>query len=74
MVHGAFLVSASCSNGEVEDVTLYSEQGCTCVLENPWKGSKCEVVHGDGTCRQFEGDRLTFETVKGKNLIVRKKD
>lgn len=70
--HGAFLVSASCKQGETESVTLFSEQGRTCILENPWKGSACEVVRSDGSRQVIEGDRIELPTSKGETLRLQK--
>lgn len=70
--YGAFLVSASCQQGETESVTLFSEQGRTCILENPWKGSACEVVRSDGSRQVLEGDRIELPTSKGETICIQK--
>lgn len=54
---GAFLVSASTSHGEVDNVTITSERGNECRLYTPWPG-KDVTVSSDGSvvkCTQKDG-------------------
>ncbi len=45
---GAFLVSASLKNGNVELLTITSEKGRSCRLVNPWPGQPVTVRANDG--------------------------
>jgi hypothetical protein len=46
---GAFLVSASCANGEVTSVEILSERGGTCRLYSPWEaGLRVQTAAGQG--------------------------
>lgn len=67
--YGAFLVSSSCKNGEIEYVTIISEKGRPCKIENPWGNKACKVVRADGKeevydSRQFEIKTSAGETIK----------
>ena len=53
-VKGAFLVSAALKNGEVTELSVYSEQGRPLRLLNPWKGRSISV-------REQTGGKLTGE-------------
>jgi hypothetical protein len=49
---GAFLVSASCANSQIELVTIYSEAGSTLRIINPWKAGAHVISHaGETTLR-----------------------
>jgi hypothetical protein len=63
-VEGAFLVSAKMENGEIGDVTVFSEQGRTLHLLNPWNGRKIKVK-SQGTEQLYEGERIRINTEKG---------
>jgi hypothetical protein len=66
---GAFLVSSSIQNGQVEFVELESRAGADCRLRNPWQtgatvyrdGRKAETIHGP---------LLHFATRKGERLML----
>jgi hypothetical protein len=63
-VEGAFLVSAKLANGEIGDVTVFSEQGRELHLLNPWKGRGIKVKSPGG--EQIYGDeRIRIATEKG---------
>jgi hypothetical protein len=63
-VEGAFLVSAKLIDGEIDDVTIFSEQGRELNLLNPWKDCKIKVK-GLNDERLFEGERIRITTEKG---------
>ncbi|MDR0750853.1 MAG: hypothetical protein LBF62_14960 [Tannerellaceae bacterium] len=63
-VEGAFLISAKLENGEIGNVTVFSEQGKELHLLNPWEGRKLKVKGPDGE-RQYEGERIRINTGKG---------
>ena len=60
--YGAFLVSSSMSNGEIPSVTIKSEKGRVCLIENPWKGSQVQVDLGNGKKEIYEGDFISIPT------------
>ncbi|MDR2626933.1 MAG: hypothetical protein LBC40_02750 [Dysgonamonadaceae bacterium] len=63
-VEGAFLVSAKLTDGEIGDVTVFSEQGRELHLLNPWKGRKIKIKGTDGE-QLYEGERIRINTEKG---------
>jgi hypothetical protein len=65
-VEGAFLVSAKLENGEIGDVTVFSEQGRALHLLNPWKGRRIKVKSPNGE-QLYEGERIRINTEKGAN-------
>ena len=67
---GAFLVSASLRDGEVQPVEVYSERGGICSVRNPWPGCRVQV---EGLVRGNvkEGAEITFRTESGKTYILR---
>jgi hypothetical protein len=69
-VEGAFLVSAKLENGEIGDVTVFSEQGRELHLLNPWKGRKIAVKDRNGE-RLYEGERVRINTEKGETYWLR---
>ena len=66
--YGAFLITSSCQDGSVESVSIKSEKGNTCKIENPWKGQVCTVIHGDGSKESFSSDVFEFNTQRGENV------
>ena len=66
--HGAFLVSSSCKNNVIEYVTLISEKGRTCKIENPWGDTACIVVHADGTEEIYKSKQFEIETSPGEEI------
>ena len=46
---GAFLVSSSVAGGVIGDVTIKSEKGLPCRIQNPWPGKALKVRAPDGT-------------------------
>jgi hypothetical protein len=63
-VEGAFLVSARLKNGEVTDLTIFSEQGSVLYLLNPWKGRKVKIT--EHLFKEiYEGERIMIGTEAG---------
>lgn len=60
--YGAFLITSSCQKGCVKSVSIKSEKGRLCKMENPWKGQVCVVTHGDGSKESFDSDVFEFST------------
>jgi hypothetical protein len=65
-VEGAFLVSAKLKNGEICDVTVFSEQGRELNLLNPWEGHKIKIKGSNGEY-SYEGERIRIRTEKGES-------
>ncbi len=66
--YGAFLVSASLSHGVIQDVTIVSEQGRPCVLQNPWPGRAVQLISNGKPAQTVQGDRLIFQTAPGERI------
>ena len=64
--HGAFLVSSSCKEGEVEYVTIISEKGRTCNIENPWGNNACVVVRDNGEKEIYHSKRFELKISSGE--------
>lgn len=64
--YGAFLITSSCQKGRVESVSIKSEKGRLCKMENPWKGEVCVVTHEDGTKESYDTDVFEFSTQTGE--------
>ena len=63
--YGAFLVSADLKNEKIAHVTIKSEQGRPCVLQNPWP--ECSVVVFDGkNSKIYKGKVISFPTDKNR--------
>lgn len=66
---GAFLVSAQVLDGRIQPVTIFSEQGLSCRVRNPWKDCQVRIVskHGESI---LSGEMLTFNTQKNTNYTL----
>ncbi len=60
--YGAFLVSSSIKNGEIQSVILKSEKGRPCKLENPWPGCEVKVTRNGKAWHTLQGNILSFKT------------
>ncbi|HSC55359.1 MAG TPA: hypothetical protein VLC98_17125 [Phnomibacter sp.] len=67
---GAFLVSSSLKNGRVQFVKIISEQGRTCVFENPWPGRVLLVKSNKGKTQKLSGERIQLSTLRSETLMV----
>lgn len=66
--YGAFLVSSRIRGGRVKFVTLISEKGRPCDMENPWPGEKVQLVRNGRPSRVLSGSRLRFSTMSGEKI------
>ncbi|MDR1814644.1 MAG: hypothetical protein LBR18_07340 [Tannerella sp.] len=65
---GAFLVSARLHKGIISNVTVFSEQGRTLTMLNPWQGAKVKVTAGNnGKSKTLKGERLVLNTKPNTN-------
>ena len=62
--YGAFLVSSSIKDGVIGPVTIKSEQGRHCKMENPWPGEKVVVKRNGKNWKSFTGRSFEFNTKK----------
>jgi len=59
---GAFLVSASYSNGKVGKLRILSEKGAPCKLINPWGTASVKLIRNGKPAETLSGATLTFKT------------
>jgi alpha-L-fucosidase 2 len=75
LARNGFLVSAERKNGETAQVTIQSQRGLPCRLQNPWPGQTSVVFDSDKkstplTFRKDADDVIGFETKQGREYIV----
>lgn len=66
--YGAFLVTSALKQGKVQYVTLLSEKGRLCQIENPWKGEPVLVTRENGKSDVLHGEYLQIPTVAGERI------
>ncbi len=66
--HGAFLISSSCKDGQVEYVTIVSEKGLPCKIENPWKNQNCQVIRENGKKEIYSTSQFEINTIPGEKI------
>jgi len=73
-VFGAFLVSSSISNGEINSFSIFSEKGRDLVFKNPWKGKRVQISsslqNGEDKNREMSGDLISLRTKMGEILSI----
>ena len=67
---GAFLVSAELKGGVVTGVTIVSEKGRPCAVQNPWPGKSIQVTRNGQRAETLHGDRVLLKTVPGEAIIL----
>ncbi|MCX6880399.1 MAG: hypothetical protein NTW21_42325 [Verrucomicrobia bacterium] len=72
--YGAFLVSAQRQGGLVAGVTIRSEKGRDCTVENPWPGRKIRLLRNAQPAETVGGDRVTFKTTAGEKIELTPQD
>lgn len=68
--YGAFLVSAEIKGGVVSGVSLHSEKGRDCVVQNPWPGKTVRVTRDGKAAETVTGDRFTLKTSAGEVIGI----
>jgi len=68
--YGAFLVSSEMKDGQIRDVTIFSEKGRPCVVENPWPGKTVRLIRKGKTAAELTGTRFEFDTRPGETLTL----
>jgi hypothetical protein len=70
LARGAFLVTSSVREGEVEFVELRSQAGGECRLRNPWTKEKVTLYRDGKKSEELTGSLLTFNAAKDENIVV----
>ncbi|WAC09248.1 glycosyl hydrolase family 95 catalytic domain-containing protein [Dyadobacter pollutisoli] len=65
---GAFLVSASRTDGNVSIVNIKSEKGKTCTIVNPWPGRQVRIIRNRKNAEKVSGERFSLNTSAGEHL------
>lgn len=71
---GALLVSAELKDGIVSGVTIHSEKGRDCALQNPWPGQEVRLVRNAKPAESVSGKRLTFKTAQCETIELAPQD
>ncbi|MGA2248664.1 MAG: glycoside hydrolase N-terminal domain-containing protein [Verrucomicrobiota bacterium] len=67
---GAFLISASVQNDQVEFVEILSEKGGPCILQNPWPDGDAIVYRNGRAAEGVAGKMLKLATTAGERLAL----
>ena len=65
---GALLVSAELKDGVVSGVTIHSEKGRDCTVQNPWPGQEVRLVRNAKPAETVAGNRITFKTASCETI------
>lgn len=68
--YGAFLVSSTFRNGHVKDLTIFSEKGRDCKLENPWRGRALLLFRNSEKAETLQGASITFKTAVNEAISI----
>ena len=71
--YGAFLVSGSLKGGKIESVSLISEKGRPCKMENPWPGREVELWRNGTKTETLSGRHIQFPTSAGEQIELKVK-
>jgi hypothetical protein len=63
-------VSAAIKNDVIRDVTIQSEAGQRCTLQNPWPAATVRIVRNGHPAERLTGATLTFPTASGEQIDV----
>ena len=66
--YGAFLVSAAIKNDVIQDVTIQSEAGQPCTLQNPWPAAAVRMIRNGHPAERLTGATLVFPTASGEQI------
>jgi hypothetical protein len=67
---GAFLVSAGLKSGVVNGVTIVSEKGQPCRVQNPWPGKKVRATRNGQVKETLAGEGFTLATAAGETIVL----
>lgn len=74
LARGAFLVSASMQEGQIEFVEIQSQTGGTCYLRNPWMNTVVTLYRNGGKAENLSGSLFKFPTEQGETIAVLPED
>jgi len=66
--YGAFIISSSIKKGKIEYVKILSEKGRQCIMENPWRDKKVQLIRNDKKAEILSGNTFHFQTKKDERL------
>ena len=66
--YGAFLVTSTLKQGKIQGVTVISEKGRICKIENPWKGQAVLLMRKDKKTDVLYGEYLQIPTAVGERI------
>jgi len=69
-VWGAFLVSSELKDGRVQYVSILSERGRPCVVQNPWPTEKVSVSRNGTPAETVSGQRFTLKTNAAEEITL----
>ena len=67
---GAYLVSSAYERDGVQYVTIVSEKGRNCKVQNPWPGKRVTLFRNGQQAEELSGDRLAFSTSPGERIMM----
>jgi alpha-L-fucosidase 2 len=67
---GAFLVSSALRGGEVQALTIESEKGRECVVQNPWPGHALQLTRNGKRAEVLSDECLRFKTAVGECITL----
>jgi hypothetical protein len=67
---GAFLISASRQNDELEFVEILSQKGGQCILQNPWPDTEATVYRNGKAAESVTGKLLSLSTTAAERLTL----
>lgn len=72
--YSAFVISSKLKNGKVEYVSLLSEKGRNCTMENPWPDQKVHLIRNGKNAEILNGKTITFNTGENEKIILKAAD
>lgn len=70
LARGAFTVSAAQAGGKIGPVTIRSQAGQICRLQNPWGAETVQLTRDGKTAEKLSGALLVFPTRSGERLTI----
>jgi hypothetical protein len=67
---GAFLISASMQDDQIEFVEILSERGGQCIMQNPWPAGDLTVYRNGQAAEAVSGRLLILSTTAGERLAL----
>jgi alpha-L-fucosidase 2 len=68
--YGAFLISSDWTQSQVRSLTIESEKGKLCRLENPWPGRSLVLFRNGREAEVLKGQQVTFPTSPGEQISI----